>query len=203
MVEFGHYQELSWILDRVNGAKGAEFRQTFVFSATLTLPRRSSEKKVKVRRRKNLSSQESIGEEEGARRRVVPHDSLPPSSPPSPSPSLSLPLSLLPSLFLSLSLSLLLSFPPSPSLSLSLLPSFPPSLPLPPPLFPSLSLLPSSPPSPSSDNLISQVGLRENAAVVDLSRHGGTVETLTETRIMCTAKDKVTVFLPSLPPSLH
>ena len=63
MIEFGHYQELSWILERINDVKGAEFggRQTFVFSATLTLPRRSVENRVKVRRRKNLSSQESIG----------------------------------------------------------------------------------------------------------------------------------------------
>ena len=81
MVEFGHYQELSWILERVNGARGAEsgvkgagaagkgvgsgdassFKQTFVFSATLTLPRRSAERKVKVRQRKNLSGQESVG----------------------------------------------------------------------------------------------------------------------------------------------
>ena len=81
MVEFGHYQELSWILERVNGGRGAEsgvkgagaagkgvgsgdassFKQTFVFSATLTLPRRSAERKVKVRQRKNLSGQESVG----------------------------------------------------------------------------------------------------------------------------------------------
>ena len=84
MVEFGHYQELSWILERINGARGAgsgvkgagaagkgvgsgargdasSFRQTFVFSATLTLPRRSAERKVKVRQRKNLSGQESVG----------------------------------------------------------------------------------------------------------------------------------------------
>ena len=76
MIEFGHYQELSWILERINGVRGAEsgvkgtepgtrdgrIRQTFVFSATLTLPRRSTEKKVKVRRRKNLSGQDSVGE---------------------------------------------------------------------------------------------------------------------------------------------
>ena len=79
MIEFGHYQELSLILERVNkatgvgshgekekerglGRNGERERQTFVFSATLTLPRRSVEKKVKVRQRKNLSGQESIGE---------------------------------------------------------------------------------------------------------------------------------------------
>lgn len=79
MIEFGHYQELSSILERVNkatgvgghggkekekglGRSGERERQTFVFSATLTLPRRSVEKKVKVRQRKNLSGQESIGE---------------------------------------------------------------------------------------------------------------------------------------------
>ena len=70
MIEFGHYQELSWILERINGVKKAESgvgfgcqrRQTFVFSATLTLPRKSSERKVKVRRKKNLCGQESIGE---------------------------------------------------------------------------------------------------------------------------------------------
>ena len=78
MIEFGHYQELSSILERVNkatgvggcegkekekgfGRSGERERQTFVFSATLTLPRRSVEKKVKVRQRKNLSGQESIG----------------------------------------------------------------------------------------------------------------------------------------------
>ena len=79
MIEFGHYQELSSILERVNmatgvggrggkekekglGRSGERERQTFVFSATLTLPRRSVEKKVKVQQRKNLSGQESIGE---------------------------------------------------------------------------------------------------------------------------------------------
>ena len=68
MIEFGHYQELSWILERVNkGAgpggvgEGEERRQTFVFSATLSLPRRCNEKNAKVRRRKNLSGQETIG----------------------------------------------------------------------------------------------------------------------------------------------
>ena len=68
MIEFGHYHELSRILERLNRVtKGAEFggvanvRQTFVFSATLSLPRRSSEKRVKVRQKKNLSGQESIG----------------------------------------------------------------------------------------------------------------------------------------------
>lgn len=77
MIEFGHYQELSSILERLNeatgvggrggrekgqGRTGERKRQTFVFSATLTLPRRSAERKVKVRRRKNLSGPESIGE---------------------------------------------------------------------------------------------------------------------------------------------
>ena len=72
MIEFGHYQELWWILERVNkgaeswagpGVKGkrCQRRQMFVFSATLSLPRRSNEKKSKVRRRKNLSGQETIG----------------------------------------------------------------------------------------------------------------------------------------------
>ena len=68
MIEFGHYHELSRILERLNRVtRGAEFggvanvRQTFVFSATLSLPRRSSEKRVKVRQKKNLSGQESIG----------------------------------------------------------------------------------------------------------------------------------------------
>lgn len=73
MIEFGHYQELSWILERVNNVpKGVESgagpgggrgqRQTFVFSATLSLPRRSNEKAAKIRRRKNLTGQETIGE---------------------------------------------------------------------------------------------------------------------------------------------
>ena len=68
MIEFGHYHELARILERLNRVtRGAEFggvanvRQTFVFSATLSLPRRSSEKRVKVRQKKNLSGQESIG----------------------------------------------------------------------------------------------------------------------------------------------
>ena len=77
MIEFGHYQELSWILERVNnvpkgvesgvgpgggGGGGRGQRQTFVFSATLSLPRRSNEKAAKIRRRKNLTGQETIGE---------------------------------------------------------------------------------------------------------------------------------------------
>jgi ATP-dependent RNA helicase DDX24/MAK5 len=108
MIEFGHYQELAWILERINGAKGVESGaesegrnwQTFVFSATLTLPRRSAEKKRKDRRRKNLSGQESV------------------------------------------------------------------------------------------DNLISMVGLRDNPAVVDVTTQSGTVETLSEMKIMCSAEEK-------------
>ena len=64
MVEFGHYQELGRILDRVKGAglkkKGAESvpqRCNFVFSATLTLPRRSTERK---RKRKSVSGNETL-----------------------------------------------------------------------------------------------------------------------------------------------
>ncbi|CAI8057130.1 ATP-dependent RNA helicase DDX24, partial [Geodia barretti] len=111
MIDFGHYHELSWILERVN--KGAESgagpgvegtrcqrQQMFVFSATLSLPRRSSEKKSKVRRRKNLSGQETI------------------------------------------------------------------------------------------ENLISQVGLRENAAIIDVARATGTTETLSEMKIMCSSEEK-------------
>ena len=196
MIEFGHYQELAWILERINGAKGVESGaesegrnwQTFVFSATLTLPRRSAEKKRKDRRRKNLSGQESVG------KNVCPcsssQNSLSPS-PPSLPLSLSLP-SLPPSLLPpSLPLSPPLPLPPS-LLSPSSLPPLPPSLPP-----SSLSL---SPPSPSllpslsrslTDNLISMVGLRDNPAVVDVTTQSGTVETLSEMKIMCSAEEKV------------
>ena len=60
MVEFGHYQELGNILDRVNGAKRAKSRQNLVFSATLALPRDSTEKRR--RRRKRMTGKESLGE---------------------------------------------------------------------------------------------------------------------------------------------
>ena len=74
MIEFGHYQEVTRILDRLNrvnegvglgvelGGKQPRRWQTFVFSATLSLPRKSNERKVKVRQRKNMTGQESIGE---------------------------------------------------------------------------------------------------------------------------------------------
>ena len=60
MVEFGHYQEVGSIMDRLNGAKGAGSRQNLVFSATLTLPRQSVEQKK--RKRKRMSGEESLGE---------------------------------------------------------------------------------------------------------------------------------------------
>ena len=131
MIEFGHYQELMWILERINGVKGAEsgvetdkqYWQTFVFSATLTLPRRSAEKRVRDRRRKNISGQESVGKS-------------------------------------------LCSFVP---LHISLSPSLP-------------------------ENLISLVGLRENPAIVDVTRQTGTVETLSEMKILCSAEEKVSTF---------
>lgn len=63
MVEFGHYQEVGSIMDRINGAKEAESRQNLVFSATLTLPRQSVEQKR--RRRKRISGEESLGERQG------------------------------------------------------------------------------------------------------------------------------------------
>lgn len=60
MVEFGHFRELRSILDRLNGAQCTHTsRQTMVFSATLTVGRRSTERK---RRKKTTSSQESIGQ---------------------------------------------------------------------------------------------------------------------------------------------
>ena len=60
MVEFGHFKELAHILDRINGTKlaGSCTRQTLVYSATLTVQRRSTEKK---RKKKTVSSQENIG----------------------------------------------------------------------------------------------------------------------------------------------
>ena len=63
MVEFGHYQEVGSIMDRLNGAKGAGSRQNLVFSATLTLPRQSVEQKR--RKRKRMSGEESLGERQG------------------------------------------------------------------------------------------------------------------------------------------
>ena len=41
------------------------------------------------------------------------------------------------------------------------------------------------------ENLISQVGLKENAAVVDVARETGTTETLSEMKIMCSNDEKV------------
>ncbi|XP_064388325.1 ATP-dependent RNA helicase DDX24-like [Halichondria panicea] len=104
MVEYGHYRELGNILDRLNGArvrgqykvKGRD-RQTLVFSATLAIPRRSTERKKK---KKSTSSQETI------------------------------------------------------------------------------------------DNLISRVGLKDDAKIVDLTGSKITVRTLTETKITCTAEEK-------------
>ena len=59
MIEFGHFHELRNILDRVNGAQGpGSARQTLVFSATLTVGRRTTERK---RKKKSTSSQESLG----------------------------------------------------------------------------------------------------------------------------------------------
>ena len=63
MVEFGHYQEVGSIMDRLNGAKGTGSRQNLVFSATLTLPRQSVEQKR--RKRKRMSGEESLGETQG------------------------------------------------------------------------------------------------------------------------------------------
>ena len=60
MIEFGHFRELRSILDRVNGAQATpSSRQTMVFSATLTVGRRTTERK---KRKKATSGQESIGQ---------------------------------------------------------------------------------------------------------------------------------------------
>ena len=60
MIEFGHFRELRSILDRVNGAQAVpSSRQTMVFSATLTVGRKSTERK---KRKKTTSGQESIGQ---------------------------------------------------------------------------------------------------------------------------------------------
>lgn len=59
MIEFGHFRELRNIMDRVNGAQGRDLsRQTMVFSATLTVGRRTTERKKK---KKSTSSQENLG----------------------------------------------------------------------------------------------------------------------------------------------
>ncbi len=42
-----------------------------------------------------------------------------------------------------------------------------------------------------SDNLISRVGLKDDAKIVDLTGSKITVRTLTETKITCTAEEKV------------
>lgn len=57
MIEYGHYRELSLILDRVNGVDRHSQRQTFVFSATLTLPKKSLEKKG---HKKSISGEETV-----------------------------------------------------------------------------------------------------------------------------------------------
>ena len=46
------------------------------------------------------------------------------------------------------------------------------------------------------ENLISQVGLRGNAAIIDVARETGTTETLSEMKIMCSSEEKVRLFLP-------
>ena len=58
MIEYGHFRELALILDRVNGMERHSERQTLVFSATLTLPRKSLEKKG---RKKPVSGEETVG----------------------------------------------------------------------------------------------------------------------------------------------
>ena len=60
MIEFGHFRELRKVLDRVNGAQEAisSQRRTMVFSATLTVDRRTTERK---RKRKTTSSRENLG----------------------------------------------------------------------------------------------------------------------------------------------
>ena len=42
-----------------------------------------------------------------------------------------------------------------------------------------------------ADKLIRQIGLKDNAEIVDLTGSKVVVESLTETRIMCTVEDKV------------
>ena len=42
-----------------------------------------------------------------------------------------------------------------------------------------------------SDKLMGEIGLKENAAIIDLTRTKVVVESLTETKIMCTTEDKV------------
>ena len=60
MIEFGHFRELRKVLDRVNGAQGAisSQRRTMVFSATLTVDRRTTDRK---RKKKTTSSRENLG----------------------------------------------------------------------------------------------------------------------------------------------
>ena len=42
-----------------------------------------------------------------------------------------------------------------------------------------------------SDTLLKKVGLREKSKVIDLTRKGLTVESLTESKLMCSVEDKV------------
>ena len=58
MIEYGHFRELALILDRVNGMERHSARQTLIFSATLTLPRKSLEKKS---HKKPVSGEETLG----------------------------------------------------------------------------------------------------------------------------------------------
>ena len=46
------------------------------------------------------------------------------------------------------------------------------------------------------ENLVSQVGLREDAAIVDVARATGTTETLSEMKIMCSSEEKVRHYSP-------
>ena len=41
------------------------------------------------------------------------------------------------------------------------------------------------------DKLMRQIGLKDDAAVIDLTRSKVTVDTLIETKVICTAEDKV------------
>ena len=42
-----------------------------------------------------------------------------------------------------------------------------------------------------SETLLKKVGLREKSKVIDLTRKGLTVESLTESKLMCSVQDKV------------
>ena len=118
MIEHGHFRELSLILEKLSLERAPSTYHTMVFSATLTLPRRTTNNK---KRKRSGGDEQSLGKV--ICEREVFHFVV--------------------------------------------------------------------------ENLMSKAGLSEDAVIVDLSRKEGTVDRLTESKILCTTEEKVkTITVP-------